>query len=80
MSIPATARRRMLPVPPAAATAIFGDRLSVAERYAELLADTGVEWGLLGPREVGRMWDRHLLNCGAAAELLDPGDKRRRHR
>ena len=64
-----------LPVPPAAAKAIFGDRLSVAERYAELLADTGVERGLLGPREVGRLWDRHLLNCGAAAELLDPGDK-----
>ncbi|MGA8329860.1 MAG: 16S rRNA (guanine(527)-N(7))-methyltransferase RsmG, partial [Mycobacterium sp.] len=28
----------------------------------------------LGPREVERVWDRHLLNCGAAAELLEPGE------
>jgi 16S rRNA (guanine527-N7)-methyltransferase len=62
------------PTAPEVAAAIFGDRLSLAERYAELLADIGVEWGLLGPREVGRVWDRHLLNCGAAAELLEPGE------
>ena len=62
------------PTVPAAAAAIFGGRLSLAEGYAELLADIGVEWGLLGPREVGRVWDRHILNCGAAAELLEPGD------
>src|SRR5215471_2276940 len=49
-------------VPPDAAAAIFGERLAVAERYAELLATAGVEWGLLGPREVDRIWDRHLLN------------------
>jgi 16S rRNA (guanine527-N7)-methyltransferase len=23
---------------------------------------------------VGRVWDRHILNCGAAAELLEPGE------
>jgi 16S rRNA (guanine527-N7)-methyltransferase len=42
-------------------------------RYAELLAGPGVERGLIGPREVERLWDRHLLNCGAAAELI-PAD------
>ena len=42
-------------------------------RYAELLAGPGVERGLIGPREVERLWDRHLLNCGAAAELVPPG-------
>lgn len=31
--------------------------------YAELLAGAGVERGLIGPREVPRLWDRHLLNC-----------------
>ena len=64
-----------LPAAPAAAHTIFGDRLSLAQRYAELLATTGVEWGLLGPREVDRVWDRHLLNCGAVAELLEPGER-----
>ena len=62
------------PVPGAAST-IFGDRLDLAERYAELLATAGVEWGLLGPREVDRIWDRHLLNCAAAAELVEPGER-----
>ena len=64
----------LAPVPGAAST-IFGDRLDLAERYAELLATAGVEWGLLGPREVDRIWDRHLLNCAAAAELVEPGER-----
>lgn len=46
-------------------TAAFGERLPIAERYAELLATAGVERGLIGPREVDRLWERHLLNCAA---------------
>ena len=65
----------VVPPPPDAAGKIFGDRIGIAERYAGLLADTGVEWGLVGPREVGRLWDRHLLNCAAVAELLEPGER-----
>lgn len=34
------------------------------ERYADLLAGPGVDHGLIGPREVPRLWDRHLTNCG----------------
>src|SRR5882757_7584159 len=64
-----------IPPPPEAAAKIFGERIGVAERYAELLADMGVEWGLLGPREVERLWDRHLLNCAAVAELFEPGER-----
>ncbi len=58
-----------------AASAIFGPRLDVAQRYAELLAGPGVERGLLGPREVDRVWDRHLLNSAAIGELLDGGER-----
>ena len=61
--------------PPPAAAAVFGDRLGLAERYAQLLASTAVEWGLLGPREVDRVWDRHLLNCAVVAELVDDGER-----
>jgi 16S rRNA (guanine527-N7)-methyltransferase len=57
---------------PDAAAEVFGPRLGLAQRYAEVLATTGVERGLLGPREVSRVWDRHLLNSAAIAELLDP--------
>ena len=71
-------RERATPVvPPApdAAALIFGDRIGVATRYAQLLATAGVEWGLLGPREVERIWDRHLLNCAVVAELVESGER-----
>lgn len=52
---------------------MFGDRLPLAVRFADWLATAGVERGLLGPREVPRLWDRHLLNCAVVAPLLAPG-------
>jgi len=58
-----------------AASVIFGPRLDIAYRYAEVLAGAGVERGLLGPREVDRLWERHLLNSAAVSELLDPGER-----
>ncbi|WP_246568598.1 16S rRNA (guanine(527)-N(7))-methyltransferase RsmG [Polymorphospora rubra] len=62
-----------VPVPDdlvAAAGRLFGDRLPLAATYAELLATEGVVRGLIGPREAPRIWDRHLLNCAAVAELI----------
>ena len=56
--------------PPAAAQQVFGPALPLATRFAELLATDGVERGLLGPREVPRLWDRHLLNCAVVADLV----------
>src|SRR6202020_866984 len=56
--------------PPAEASAIFGEALEKACRYAELLATDGVTRGLIGPRETERLWDRHLVNCAVVAELL----------
>ena len=46
------------------------DRLPILQAYAESLATAGVVRGLIGPREVPRLWERHLLNCGALAALL----------
>lgn len=46
------------------------------QQYHDLLADVGVEWGLIGPREVDRLWERHLDNCLAVtqdAECLPHG-------
>ncbi len=45
-------------------------RLGLLERYAGLLATEGVTRGLIGPREVPRLWDRHLVNCGLLAPLV----------
>ena len=62
-----------LPAPPEQAGAVFGDRFADALRYAELLADAGVRRGLIGPREVPRLWERHLLNCAVLSEVIDQG-------
>ena len=59
-------------VPPAA-DALFGGRLELAAAYAKLLGTTGVEWGLIGPRERERIWDRHILNSAAVGELVADG-------
>lgn len=58
-----------------AAQRIFGDRLDLAKRYVEHLATSGIERGLIGPREVPRLWSRHVLNCAVVAELIDDGAK-----
>ncbi len=62
-----------MPPPPEVAGLVFGDRLPVAVAYAGWLAGAGVERGLIGPREVDRIWPRHLLNCAAVAPLIAEG-------
>lgn len=60
-------------VPSEAARELFGEVLPVAQRYADLLAEAGVERGLIGPREVPRLWERHLMNCAVVEELIPKG-------
>ena len=52
---------------------MFASRLPLAERYAAWLADAGVVRGLIGPREVPRLWERHLLNCAVVADAVPQG-------
>jgi 16S rRNA (guanine527-N7)-methyltransferase len=64
--------------PPAPDTAqgVFGsERLPLAERFAHLLATEGTLRGLIGPREVPRLWERHLVSCAVLAELVPHGAK-----
>jgi 16S rRNA (guanine527-N7)-methyltransferase len=58
---------------PAAARAVFGPAVDAAAEYARLLASEGTVRGLIGPREVPRLWDRHLLNSAAIAALVPAG-------
>ena len=57
--------------PPPSAAAVFGPALEGARAFARMLATRGVERGLIGPHEVPRLWDRHLLNCAVVADLID---------
>ena len=63
----------MSPEETTAARKVFGERLDLARRYVEHLADSGIERGLIGPREVPRLWSRHVLNCAVVADLLPEG-------
>ncbi len=63
-----------LEIPPAGTEEFFGAAYPTAQRYAQHLATTGIEWGLIGPREIDRLWTRHILNCAVVAEFIDDGD------
>ena len=60
---------------PAAAVAIFGDQIDHARSFAQTLANDSDELGLLGPRELDKLWSRHILNSVVVAELVHPGHK-----
>lgn len=61
---------------PAVVAQVFAPgRLELLRRYAALLASEGVLRGLIGPREVPRLWDRHLVNCGLLAPLVPEGSR-----
>lgn len=60
------------PEPPAA-LAVFGSAQGAARRYVQALATDGLVRGLIGPREIGRLWTRHVLNCAVVSELIPAG-------
>jgi 16S rRNA (guanine527-N7)-methyltransferase len=49
---------------------LYGAQFPLLNRYVDILTSTGVTWGLLGPREADRMWDRHILNSAALSGLI----------
>ena len=59
--------------PPHGAVEVFSSRLPLAERYVESLATDGVVRGLIGPREVPRLWDRHILNSAVVVPRVAEG-------
>ncbi|WP_409329395.1 16S rRNA (guanine(527)-N(7))-methyltransferase RsmG [Trujillonella humicola] len=61
------------PPAPELAAAVFGGALSSAQAYVARLAGDGVTRGLIGPREVPRLWERHVLNSAAVAEAVPHG-------
>lgn len=54
---------------------LFGEQLELAESFATMLQKHGTERGLIGPKEVDRLWERHLLNSAVLAELLPPNSR-----
>jgi 16S rRNA (guanine527-N7)-methyltransferase len=55
---------------PAAAALIFGDGIELARAYTHRLAQDSETFGLLGPRELPRIWSRHVINRALLSELV----------
>jgi 16S rRNA (guanine527-N7)-methyltransferase len=49
---------------------LYGVQFELLNRYVDILGSTGVTWGLLGPREADRLWERHVLNSSALSGLI----------
>jgi 16S rRNA (guanine527-N7)-methyltransferase len=64
---------RVAPPAPAGAAQVFGNHLALAHRFTAILTDSGVSHGLIGPREVPRLWERHLLNCAVIHPAIPEG-------
>ncbi len=64
---------RETPPVPEVARGVFGVRLEQAVGYADLLTTEGELRGLIGPRELPRLWERHLLNCAVITEAMPEG-------
>jgi 16S rRNA (guanine527-N7)-methyltransferase len=58
---------------PPHAAGLFASRLPIAEEYARILGTEGVVRGLIGPREVPRLWDRHILNSAVVVPRVPQG-------
>lgn len=64
-----------LELEPTFAKELFGNRIDLARGYAKRLASDSETFGLLGPRELPRIWSRHVINSGLLAELIPDGSK-----
>lgn len=57
----------------AIAVRLYRDNYKTIRQYVDILASRGVDWGLIGPREIGRLWERHILNSVALESLIPEG-------
>ena len=55
---------------PEAAALLFGDRIGVARQFHDDLVAKGETLGLVGPREIDRLWTRHIINSGLLGTML----------
>jgi 16S rRNA (guanine527-N7)-methyltransferase len=60
-------------IEPAQAAVIFGAQIDQARAYFKALVRDGDLLGLLGPREMPKLWTRHILNSAVVAELVQSG-------
>lgn len=55
---------------PAGVADFFGFQTNAMRYFVELLCLTGLDRGLVGPKEPARIWSRHILNCATLSQFL----------
>lgn len=60
-------------VEPKEALDVFGEHVGQARQFFDLLVRDGDLLGLVGPRELPKLWSRHILNSAVVAELVEDG-------
>lgn len=58
---------------PESAALLCGESLASLRNFAVDIARYGEELGLVGPRELDRLWTRHILNSALLARLVTSG-------
>ena len=53
--------------------AYFGENQGKIQAFATLLKTTGIEHGLIGPKEGVRIWQRHIANCIPITTIIPNG-------
>jgi 16S rRNA (guanine527-N7)-methyltransferase len=53
--------------------AYFGENQGKIQAFANLLKTTGIEHGLIGPKEGDRIWERHIANCIPITTIIPNG-------
>lgn len=54
-------------------TGAFPEGAGELVRYAEILGTRGIEWGLMGPREGDKIWQRHIANSLSLVDAIGQG-------
>lgn len=49
---------------------LFGYGFEQINHYVQMLIDEGQIRGLIGPRELSRIWSRHIVNCAAIVDYI----------
>lgn len=60
-------------VEPKEALEVYGEYITKARQYFDLLVRDGNLLGLIGPRELPKLWSRHILNSAVVADLVEDG-------
>jgi 16S rRNA (guanine527-N7)-methyltransferase len=60
-------------VEPKEAKEVYGEYITQARQYFDLLVRDGDLLGLIGPRELPKLWSRHILNSAVVADLVEDG-------